>query len=86
MHVDDLAPADLMRRVGSLPHQMTMPHSFADEGRESIKALLDASIAPLGGTALNAFLHLGRCCHHRYAGPDGFVFEQTLRGSCRTAV
>ncbi|MCQ3931857.1 MAG: hypothetical protein DPW16_15505 [Chloroflexi bacterium] len=57
--VDDLTPAELLNRFGKSLHLMTMPAWFANEGRESIKELMDASIASLDPSARDVFLAFG---------------------------
>lgn len=59
MQVDELSPRELLDQVGGAPHLMVMPGWFADEGRESVKSLLDTSIDALDAAACEVFLAFG---------------------------
>ncbi len=47
MAVDRQTPAALLQRIQSAPHKLKMPSGFADEGQESVAALLEASLNAL---------------------------------------
>ena len=59
MVVDYLMVEDLLRRIEKAPHLMQMPENYTQEGRESIKSLLDASIAALDNNTNEVFLAYG---------------------------
>jgi tetratricopeptide (TPR) repeat protein len=44
MAVDRLTPAAMLQRIENAPHKLKMPPGFADEGQESVAALLEASL------------------------------------------
>jgi tetratricopeptide (TPR) repeat protein len=47
MAVDRLKPNEMLQRIESAPHKLKMPLGFADEGQESVAALLEASLNAL---------------------------------------
>ncbi len=57
--VDELTPADLLRRIDDAPHLMKMPEGFAEDGRESVQKLLDDSTSGLDPFTLRMFLAFG---------------------------
>lgn len=59
LKVDQIKPRQLLERFGSRPHDIAMPESFAEEGRSSIKELLDASINALDDQSRRVFLTYG---------------------------
>jgi hypothetical protein len=59
LHVDDITPAELLKRIETAPHEMKMPQDFADEGRQSVKRLLDASLSALDDETRAVFLAFG---------------------------
>lgn len=59
MMVDYLMAEDLLRRIETAPHLMQMPENYSEEGRESIKDLLDASLVALDSNASEVFLSYG---------------------------
>lgn len=44
---DDLTPDELRQQIADAPHDISMPEDFAEEGRESVKKLLDRSFDAL---------------------------------------
>ena len=59
LEVDEISPAELRQRIQDAPHDMKMPVDFAEEGRASIKQLLDASLEALDDGPRAVFLTLG---------------------------
>jgi tetratricopeptide (TPR) repeat protein len=59
LRVDRIAPAHLLERIASRPHDIAMPESFAEEGRSSIRELLDASLNALDDESRKVFLAYG---------------------------
>jgi tetratricopeptide (TPR) repeat protein len=59
LKVDNLTPAQLRRQIAAAPHDLAMPPDFADEGRQSFKDLLDASLNALDSGARSVFLAVG---------------------------
>lgn len=57
--VDQLTPARLAQRIADAPHDVPMPKGFAEQGRESVKELLDDSVEALEGEARQVFLAFG---------------------------
>ncbi len=57
--VDKITPLDLLRRIAGTPHDIAMPEDFAEEGRTSIKELLDASLNALDHVSRSVFLAFG---------------------------
>ena len=57
--VDRITPKVLLERITDAPHDMVMPGDFAEEGRTSIKELLDASIYALDEETRRVFLAFG---------------------------
>lgn len=57
--VDRITPASLLQRIAAAPHDIAMPEHFAEEGRSSIKELLDASLNALDAEARRTFLAFG---------------------------
>jgi tetratricopeptide (TPR) repeat protein len=47
LEVDDLKPDALREQIADAPHDVSMPEDFAEEGRESVKKLLDRSFDAL---------------------------------------
>lgn len=54
-----LEPTALLVRLKRVPHRLAVPTRFAEEGRESVAALLDVSLAALDDQAFEAFLGFG---------------------------
>lgn len=59
LHVDEMTPDELIDYIGEVPHLMVTPGWFADEGRESVKDLLDASVDALDAVTCDVFLAFG---------------------------
>ncbi len=59
LQLDELAPAQLLKRISDAPHDMPMPEDFAENGRASVKDLLDASITALDKDARAVFEAFG---------------------------
>lgn len=59
LKIDNLTPAQLRKQIAAAPHDLAMPPDFADEGRQSFKDLLDASLNALDATTRNVFLAAG---------------------------
>ena len=59
LKVDQIPPEDLLNRIATTPHDMTMPEDFAEEGRSSITELLDASLYALDDYERRVFLAFG---------------------------
>ena len=59
LKVDQIRPNELMRRIATAPHNMAMPHDFAEEGRTSITELLTASLYALDDNTRQVFLAFG---------------------------
>ncbi|MHB8625703.1 MAG: DUF4062 domain-containing protein [Aggregatilineales bacterium] len=59
LQLDELTPAQLLKRISDAPHDMPMPQDFAENGRASVKDLLDASIAALDKDARAVFEAFG---------------------------
>jgi serine/threonine protein kinase/tetratricopeptide (TPR) repeat protein len=59
LQVDELTPEQLLQRMADAPHSLEMPEGFAEEGRESVKELLDASVNALDEAARAVFLAFG---------------------------
>ncbi len=57
--VDELTPGELLRRIDETPHLMKMPEGFAEEGRDSVKKLLDDSVNSLDSQSFQVFLTFG---------------------------
>lgn len=56
---DGATPAQLLARLASAPHTLDAPKSWRDEERESVSALLVASLDGLSDAAYHAFLAMG---------------------------
>lgn len=59
LKVDQIAPGELLNRIATTPHDMTMPEDFAEEGRSSITELLDTSLYALDDYERRVFLSFG---------------------------
>lgn len=59
LQVDELSPGDLLQRIAESPHLITMPEGFADEGRETVQQLLDASTQALEEKTRDVFMAFG---------------------------
>lgn len=59
LQVDELTPTTLLKQVTDAPHRMKTPPDFAEEGRESVTALLTASLNALPEDAYEAFMGFG---------------------------
>ena len=57
--VDELTPEMLLQRIANAPHTLKTPLEFAEVGRESIAALLSASLNALNEEAYEAFMGFG---------------------------
>lgn len=56
--IDGYTPGELLQQIADSPHDLPMPGDFAEQGRESVKRLLDVSYAaltPEEQTALRTF-------------------------------
>src|SRR5690606_25331108 len=49
LNVDEVTPADLLRRVENAPHNLHVPEDLALEGRRSIADLIEISMEALRG-------------------------------------
>ena len=56
---DGATPTQLLARLASAPHLLDAPKSWRDEERESVSALLGASLDGLSDAAYHAFLAMG---------------------------
>ena len=54
-----LTPERLLQRIADSPHDLRVPGSFADVGRESVKDLYDASLQELSESSQHLFVTLG---------------------------
>ena len=59
LQVDELTPTALLKQITDAPHRMKTPPDFAEEGRESVTALLTASLNALPEDAYEAFMGFG---------------------------
>jgi tetratricopeptide (TPR) repeat protein len=59
LKVDRITPRELLQRIADAPHDIVMPEDFAEEGRTSIKELLDASLNALETDPRQVFLAFG---------------------------
>jgi tetratricopeptide (TPR) repeat protein len=59
LKIDHLTPAQLRKQIAAAPHDIAMPPDFVDEGRQSFKDLLDASLNALDARARSVFLAIG---------------------------
>jgi len=59
LKVDQIGPAELMRRLADAPHSLAMPEDFAEEGRTSISELMTASLLALEDDVRQVFLAFG---------------------------
>jgi tetratricopeptide (TPR) repeat protein len=59
LKIDHLTPAQLRRQIAAAPHNIAMPPDFVDQGRQSFKDLLDASLNALDARARAVFLAVG---------------------------
>jgi DNA-binding SARP family transcriptional activator len=57
--VDGLAPEQLLGRIADAPHTLKTPLEFSETGRESVAALLGASLTALDEEAYEAFMGFG---------------------------
>ena len=57
---DELTPDALSVQIAHTPDRMTMPQLFAEEGRQSVKQLLDASFDALDARERDVFLAFGQ--------------------------
>jgi DNA-binding SARP family transcriptional activator len=57
--VDGLIPEMLLERIATAPHTLKTPLEFAEAGRESVAALLSASLTALSEEAYEAFMGFG---------------------------
>jgi DNA-binding SARP family transcriptional activator len=57
--VDGLAPGQLLERIANAPHTLKTPLEFDESGRESVAALLGASLTALSEEAYEAFMGFG---------------------------
>jgi DNA-binding SARP family transcriptional activator len=57
--VDGLAPSQLLERIATAPHTLKTPLEFSEAGRESVAALLSASLTALSEEAYEAFMGFG---------------------------
>ena len=56
---DRLTPQGLLAQLASAPHTLQTPKGWREEGRESVSALLQASLETLSDDAYDAFLAVG---------------------------
>ena len=56
---DQLAPAQLLAQLADAPHALKTPKSWREAGRESVSALLQASLDALSDDAYDAFFTVG---------------------------
>lgn len=59
LQVDNETASHLLEQIISAPHTMKTPNDFAEEGRESVTALLNASLSALSEEAHEAFMAFG---------------------------
>lgn len=57
--VDELTPEQLLERIANAPHTLKTPLEFSEAGRESVAALLSASLTALSEEAYEAFMGFG---------------------------
>jgi DNA-binding SARP family transcriptional activator len=57
--VDGLTPQQLFERISNAPHTLKTPLEFSEAGRESVAALLTASLTALSEEAYEAFMGFG---------------------------
>ena len=72
----NLTPERLISRIADAPHDLRVPGSFADVGRESVKDLLDASVDELTERQRTAFTAMGGL----FAPRASFKLLATLMG------
>ena len=73
----NLTPERLIARIADAPHNLRVPGSFADVGRESVKDLLDASVNELNERQRTVFTAMGGL----FAPKASFKLLATLMGS-----
>ena len=56
---DKLSPQQLLAQLANAPHTLQTPRGWREEGRESVSALLQASLEALSDDAYDAFLAVG---------------------------
>ena len=56
---DKLSPQQLLAQLANAPHTLQTPRGWREEGRESVSALLQASLEALSDNAYDAFLAVG---------------------------
>jgi tetratricopeptide (TPR) repeat protein len=59
LKVDGKTPAELLDRIGNAPDATTMPEDYAEQGRESVKALLEDSVHELDEVSRAVLLAFG---------------------------
>lgn len=59
LQVDGLTPAELVERIADAPHLLEMPEGYADQGRGSVKELLNDSVFALDIESRAVFLAFG---------------------------
>jgi tetratricopeptide (TPR) repeat protein len=59
LKVDDTGPVELRKRIAGAPHDLPIPFDMAEEGRESVKALLDTSFEALDEDGKGLFRTFG---------------------------
>jgi DNA-binding SARP family transcriptional activator len=59
LSVDTLSPEALLSRIQDAPHTMTIPAEFVEAGKESVSALLTASLQTVTDAAHEAYMAFG---------------------------
>ena len=59
LKIDETSPAELQTRIKDAPHDMKTPDNFSEEGRESVKQLLDTSVDKLDDNTKAVFIGMG---------------------------
>ena len=73
---DQLTPAQLLGQLADAPHALKTPKGWREAGRESVSALLQASLDALSDNAYDAFLTVGALTSSTVTAP---LLARTLR-------
>ena len=66
---DRLSPQQLLAQLANAPHALQTPKGWREEGRESVSALLQASLEALSDNAYDAFLAIGALASSTVTAP-----------------
>lgn len=93
LSVDKLSPEELLSRIKDAPHTMTIPAEFVEAGKESVSALLSASLQTVTDAAHEAYMAFGillsssatpellaRCTRRSEPETEAALFELQRRG------